>query len=176
MRHHVAGRPLGLLGAILVALATATDAPGATSPPLGIAQLAARADLIVLGAVSTVQSQWNADRTLIETRVEVRVAATPKGAPHADVVSLWEAGGRVGPLAAEVADTPRFSAGERVLVFLRRGADGRFRVVERFQGKFSIERDGASGEELAVRRVPDTGRVIDVMPLHRLLAELGTGR
>lgn len=175
MRHHDARRPLALLGAILTALVAPAGVSGATTQLLGIAELATRAELVVLGTVGAVESQWNADRTLIETRVDVRVTATPRGEPRPDV-SLWEPGGRVGTLAAEIAGTPRFSPGERVLLFLRRGRDGRLHVVERFQGKFSIERDAASGQERAVRRIPDTGRVLDVVPLDRLLAELGTTR
>lgn len=159
-----------------MALVAVADVSGATTQLLGIAELATRAELVVLGTVAAVESQWNADRTLIETRVDIQVAATPRGEPRPDLVSLWEPGGRVGTLAAEIAGTPRFSPGERVLLFLRRGRDGRLHVVERFQGKFSIERDAASGQERAVRRVPDTGRVVDVVPLDRLLAELGTTR
>ena len=175
MRDLLYGCPLGLLGAIVVALVVTATTEATTTAPLRIADLAAHSDLVVVGAVSSVESGWNAAGTVIETQVHVHVAATPKGAPRPDVV-VWQPGGRIGTLAAEFADMPRFSPGERVLLFLRQARDGRYRVVGLFQGKFSIERDATTGEERAVRRVPDTGDVVDAAPLDRVLAELTTGR
>lgn len=159
------------LAAGVVLLAAAGAAHGAGSRLLGIDDLAARAELVVVGSVTAVESGWNADRTRIETHVDVRVEAAPAGWPRPDVVSVWQPGGRAGGVAAEIEGMPRFAVGERVLLFLRRGADGRPHVVERFQGKFTVGRD-AGGSEQAVRREPDTGRVLDAHPLNRVLSRL----
>jgi hypothetical protein len=75
-----------------------------------------------------------------------------------------------------VAGAPTFTQGEGVLLFLARGSDGHLSVAGLFQGKFSLERDAASGGEVAVRRVPGSAEVLDRLRLEQARADVVAAR
>jgi hypothetical protein len=104
----------------------------------------------VIGEVQSTAGAWDVGRTTIQTRVELAVAETLKGAT-ASRLTLTQVGGRVGDQVSTVAGAATFEKGERVLVFLQRGVDGSLRLSDPLHGKFRVERDPATGRDDIVR-------------------------
>ena len=63
---------------------------------LSIAELTKRSDVIVLGTVAVVSSDWNLDRTAIETRIDLKVDEIFKGTVDQGKISFHQLGGKVG--------------------------------------------------------------------------------
>jgi hypothetical protein len=143
--------------------------------PLTVEDLARRAELVVLGEVTSVASEFHATRRQIVTRVDIRVGETLKGQAGPNPLQLRQPGGRVGEMSSEIAGAPRFVAGERVLLFLVRAADGSLAVAGLFQGKFALERDAAD-RDVAVRRVPGSAEVLDRVSLEQVRATIAAAR
>jgi hypothetical protein len=104
----------------------------------------------VIGEVQSTAGVWDAARRTIQTRVELAVVETLKGAT-ASRLTFTQVGGRVGDQVSTVAGAATFEPGERVLVFLERGADGSLRLSDPLHGKFRVERDPATGRDDIVR-------------------------
>ncbi|MFH1382972.1 MAG: hypothetical protein ABIH70_08820 [Chloroflexota bacterium] len=154
-----------LLVAALVVSGCATPEPPASPPPkptdgmisaplmvkLTLDDLTAAATNIIVGKVTTINSQWNAEHTSINTDVTLAVEQQVKGSWNQSEITVQVPGGQVGTVTQWVEDSPGFSAGEHVLVFLEL-YDNIFRVVGGIQGKFVIGDDGriaGSDESLA---------------------------
>ena len=165
-------RPILLLASVAF---SSTVSAGAR--PLSVEELAGDAKVIAVGKIAAVTSSWNTGGTQIFTRVALQPEEVLKGTPSGDRISFVYLGGRSGNLGSVVAETPSFTVGERVVLFLRPRRDGQLGVMALFQGKFSVERDPTSGVDMAVRRVPGSGDILDQMTLEmlrsRVLATLG---
>ena len=142
--------------------------------PLSVADLAKRSDVIALGAVASVSSEWNSQKTTIYTRIGLNVEDLFKGTASNEMLSFYQLGGEVGNTASSVGDAAPFKRGERVIVFLYKNKDQKLALVGSFQGKFAIEEGGSMGGAMAIRRVPGTSRPVDEMPLERLTNEIQT--
>ena len=130
---------------------------------LSIAELTKRSDVIVLGTVIFIASDWNVNRTAIETRIDLKVEETFKGTVDQGKVSFHQLGGMVGKTASSVGEAASFEEGEKVAVFLFENNRDRLQLVGFFQGKFAVERraDGL----MAVRRIPGVSKPLDQFPL-----------
>lgn len=101
-------------------------------------QLTVRSHTIAVGRVVDIQSDFaDADRKEIVTYVTVALTDALKGNPESSVV-LTIPGGVVGNIGLWVEDTPQFSVGEEVLLFINDDYKGRKTVTEWRQGKFPI--------------------------------------
>ncbi len=120
------------------ASATPNDLSAATK------DMAKQARNIVVGKVTKVKSKWNGDRTQIYTLVSISVDQYIKGKLPRKTITLKQLGGTVGDAVLWVADAPRFTAGEEVLVFIRPGL---VPVVGMSNGKLSID-DDSTGRKL----------------------------
>ena len=156
---------LPLLSLLLLTLLCAGDAraSSATTRALSIAELTTRAEIIVLGTVSFIASDWNLNRTAIETRIDLKVEETLKGTVNHAKISFYQLGGVVGDTASSLGEAATFVEGERVAIFLFKNNRERLQVVRFFQGKFSVERrpEGL----MAMRRVPGVSKPVDEFPL-----------
>jgi hypothetical protein len=164
-----------LLFLVGVVLSTTVNA-GARQ--LSIDELAVNAKVVAVGKIVAVASSWNTERTQIFTQVELQPEEMLKGVPAGDDrISFVQLGGRVGNLGSAAAETPSFTEGERVVLFLVPRRNGQLGVMAFFEGKFSIERDPSTGVDIAVRRAPSSGQVLDRVTLEtlrlRVLAALG---
>ena len=157
---------LFLVGAVKAASGTVTG-----SPP-SLRELTRMADVIVIGEVVHTQSEWNASRTVIWTRIQVGIEEGLKGSAKGERLNFSQMGGQIGDIAASVGGTPSFREGERVLLFLSTRADKSLGIVGIFHGKFTIEPSKSSDNKLVVRREPDSGRVLDRYPLNQAHAEI----
>lgn len=140
--------------------------------PLSIADLTKRSEVIALGTVISILSDWNAPKTTIYTRIDLQVEEVFKGAASKETISFYQLGGEVGNTASTVAGTAPFTRGERVVVFLYKDKEQRLQLTGSFQGKFSIEKRGPSEVEMVARRVPGLAKPLDEMPLERLELEI----
>jgi uncharacterized protein YneR len=95
------------------------------------AELTNRSDLIVIGEVKNIESHWNPGETIF-TYVTVAVEKTLKG-NQKELVTLRFPGGEVGEIGLWFSDSPEFSMGEKVKLFLK-GKEV-FEIVGLYQGK-----------------------------------------
>lgn len=130
---------------------------------LSIAELTRRSDVIALGTVNTIESDWNLNGRTIETRIDLKVEEIFKGTVDRTKVSFHQLGGVVGDTASSVGETAPFVDGERVAVFLFKNKQQNLQLVGSFQGKFLVE--SRPEGEVAVRRVPGVSKPLDEIPL-----------
>ncbi len=156
---------LGLFLALSSSCSFNVQAQSTTGGQISISDLSSRSDMIVIGRVVSIQSEWNAARTNIYTKVDVNVDEVLKGSLSSGNLIVYQLGGQVGDIGEIVAGSPEFRPGELVLLFLSQTKDAKLRVVDLFQGKFTIEHDPASGVEIAVRRVPGIRQPLDKISL-----------
>lgn len=117
----------------------AVSAAATTVIPKDFRALCAEADLVFVGTVSAVRSQWaEPDRHAIETLVTFSVLTWMRGG-DTPAVTLRFGGGQVGDIRAEVVGMPHFAAGDHLVILARQEhsmspivgfSQGYFRVVE----------------------------------------------
>lgn len=146
----------GIIGACLV-LWTG-PAAASTFVAQSLPKMVAGAKAIVQGRVLAVESFWDAGRIVIVSEALIEVEELLVGdAPSLVVVRTW--GGVVGDYAVEAIGFPKFSPGQRVLVFLTtEGEETVARVLGYQQGQFRIVH-GPDGQELAVPAL-DAGAIL----------------
>jgi len=149
-------------------LACITSAHALDTKPLSITELTMRSDVIAIGTVTSVAGDWNSNRTVIYTRIDLKVEEGLKGTDLGDKMSFFQLGGSAGDTVSAVAGAAPFRPGERVVVFLYKDREQRLQLVGLFQGKFSVEKRPGSTGEIAVRRIPEVAKPLDEMPLVRL--------
>lgn len=125
-------------------LSAAISIQATTLARLSLDQLAAAADAVARVRCTSVEARW--ENNEIWTLTSFEIVETMKGAlPSRITVRL--PGGRVGHLTASVEGTPRFNAGDEVVLFLERSRAGGFSVTAWVEGTFRISRDPRSGLE-----------------------------
>lgn len=113
---------------------------------LSFEQLVDGADLIVHGKVVNKTAAWDSDHQYIWTHYEIQVLDHIKGT-HASTVTVSEAGGTVGPDSMFASVMVEYSAGEEVLVAVKKMPNGLYRTVGFVQGKFVVaERQQFAGK------------------------------
>jgi hypothetical protein len=137
-----------------------------------VEELTRHAEVVVIGKIVSVTSSWNRERTQIFTRVDLEPEEVLKGVPSRDRISFVQPGGRVGNVGSVVPETPSFSDGERVVLFLTPRRDGQLVVIALFQGKFNIEGDPTTNLDMAVRHAPGSGQILDQMTLDVLRSQI----
>jgi hypothetical protein len=132
------GRIIAIAALVLCA---GSAASATTYPPVTFSELVARADVIFVGEVVDVRPfPWRTRRgTLVKTRVVFRVWDPIFGTTSA-MESFDFLGGRWGELEVAVAEMPRFTIGDRRVVFARR-EPGINPIVGFTQGLLRIGRD-----------------------------------
>ena len=153
------------VGLVLVGCALGTPAvqtpegvPSAPSPAslvssgvvekMGLEDLVAGADIIVVGVVVETRARWNDERTLIFTEVRFEVQDTVVGPPGVPTISLVIPGGQVGEVTQEVSAAAQFTIGDRAMLFLVRTPEGDLRIAGGFQGRLAIENDVVLGLDM----------------------------
>lgn len=127
-----------LLTVALLAL-TALPAHATVVVEIPLEQLVADSDAIVHATVLRTGAQLETFDGRLEphTIAELQVADWLKGS-GAERLSIDEIGGTVNGSGSWIDGTPRYHAGEEVIVFLRRLPDGSFRTVGMEQGRFDV--------------------------------------
>lgn len=129
---------------LLLAAIVAVPVSASTFVAMDLEEMTTRADAVVQGEIVEVESFWTESGRLIVTEATLRVEETLVGKTRPNV-TIRTAGGEVGGLMVEAHGFPVFERGEKVLVFLKRGAaagtvevlgyqQGHYRVVTRLDG------------------------------------------
>ena len=103
--------------ALLLCLMIGREA-SALMVPFATTTLVDRATCIVEGRVTAVTSHWTDDRSGIFTEVEVAVTDSLLGSTNR--LTFVYPGGEVGGVGQRVSDMPEVTAGQQILVFLRK--------------------------------------------------------
>jgi hypothetical protein len=127
----------------------------ASSAPMSDLELVQGSSLVVDANVHRLTPHWNDEHSLIFTTVDLDVSRTLYSRRPSAVTSLQVEvlGGEVGGVGLVVTDTPTFRTGERVLVFARTTAGGRFTVAGGPSGVLGIDAAGiVAGRAMSVER------------------------
>ncbi len=137
-----------LLGGFLAISCSAREVQSTTMLRLNTEGLTNKAREIIQGKVVRKQSEWNQDKTKINTTITIEVVRSLKGDSSPKEVTIRQPGGVVGGVGLKVSGFPDFREGEEVLVFLQDGEEGFRNVVGLTQGKFRIITDKETGREI----------------------------
>ena len=143
---------------LLLLVPLARDLSASTVIPLTLGDLVRESEAIVVTSVVSAQSRWlDASHRVIVTDCRVTVDDAVAGPAPGTTVVLTFWGGTIGTESQAIAGMPIPRAGERFLMFLRRGAlaGGVAPTVGLFQGLLRVE-PGGSGQS-AVLREADGG-------------------
>ena len=157
---------LSLLSSILVAAIIPNNTLRASSvlPPT-FADLVQQSQTILVGDVQLLRSRWvgEGDERHIATFVTLKIVTLLKGESQGDY-ELQVFGGTVGDTTMEVADSPRFRVGERMLLFIRNNAKQVIPLVGAEYGLYRIT-SNSSGEETVNKSTGETlSTVHDIDP------------
>ena len=122
---------------LVLAASLVTTADGAASlvRSMDLAELTRSAEQIVVADVLLVESAWDDSHRTIHSTIDIAVAECWKGSPPGDGrMRIRQLGGTVGEIEMTVHGMPRFSVGERALLFLEHS-----RVVGMNQGKRQLQ-------------------------------------
>jgi hypothetical protein len=114
-------------------------------------ELAKQADVVAVGKVTSMKSEWNSDKTRIYTRVTIGVDEYLKGGSGGSIEVLVPGGeiGRVGELYTHM---PKFKKDEDVVLFAEKDKKGRYRVAGGSEGKYNVKKDERTGERIVSNR------------------------
>ena len=115
---------------------------------------------IITGKVFSVGSAIDERDNKIYTYITVRVHEVLKGQITTRRIVLKELGGTVGDRITVIYGSPRFTRGEKVLLYLDTRNDGSLKIHQMFLGKFDITIDPNTGQEVAVRSTPDENTTV----------------
>lgn len=157
---------------LAAALALAWAGPvAAVMQTLTVNDLTAASEVVAVGRVTDKVSHFSADGKRIETTVTVRVEEVVKGETTSSTVTIRHPGGEVGELGMKVSDMPAFTAGEKVVVFVKSAADddsGVFSMTGKAQGKYTVTAEGRAKKGAYTAAVQGADNETD-LPLTSLL-------
>jgi hypothetical protein len=139
---------------VLFTLAAGSLANATIVVPISEETLIEDAAAIVIGHVTSMQGGYDHRRATIFTNITVAIQEVLKGGIPLGDITLRQPGGSFGDLHSWVSGSPRFTLGEKVLLFLRTDREGMLRVAHLYQGKFTVFFDSAAGEDYATRETP----------------------
>lgn len=140
---------------LLCALAHLSPSASAQQKAKSLDELALEADVVAVGRVTGLKSEWDARKTRIYTRVTLSVDEYVKeGGERATSVTILTPGGEVDDVGEVYTHVPTFKQNEEVVVFLRAADSGTYRVASGTQGKFLVEVDPASGGKVVAGKYP----------------------
>jgi len=143
---------------VIVALSCTARAPQASLlRAMGLDQLVTSASQIIVGEVVSKNAAWDASHRRILSTIEVKTEECWKGAAK-ELVTIVQPGGTVGEIEMTVHGMPKFTVGERLLLFLR--GNSQFQVVGMSEGKRPLSWDAESKQWLV--EPPNVEDVVEV--------------
>lgn len=118
------------------------------SVALATEDLVQRADVIIIGKVTAMNSEWSRDRSRILTRVTISVDQHIKGEASENSVTIIVPGGEVDGIGEVYSHFARFKADEHVVVFAARDRRGQLQVVGGDEGKATVRREEDTGRQV----------------------------
>ncbi|MEO1229434.1 MAG: hypothetical protein AAFZ18_11055 [Myxococcota bacterium] len=113
--------------------------------PVTVEQMARQARCVVRAKVQGSSSAWDEGHRRIHTLTEIEVLEVLAGPPM-ERATIRTLGGEVGAVGMKVSGAPHFATGEEVILFLTEDRTDvrRFQVMGLSQGKYVVDRSGAS--------------------------------
>jgi hypothetical protein len=135
--------------------------------PPAFEEMADRAELVFVGQVVGSKAEWRVAGTnqAIFTWVEFHTEEILKGSA-AESVRLRFLGGTVGGVTLEVVAVPKFTVGDRVILFVEGNGVQFCPIVGVYHGKFGVRKDDGNGRDVVFMH--------DGKPM-RDVAEIGAG-
>lgn len=136
---------------ILVLLGMVVAASGSLYSQLSVRatdDMTRQADVVAVGRVVALKSEWNQDRTRIYTKVTLSVNEYLKGDGQGGQLTIMTLGGEVDGIGELYTHTPTFRENEEVIVFARKEGTNRYRVSGGVKGKLLVTKDEATGKEI----------------------------
>ncbi|PYJ09279.1 MAG: hypothetical protein DMF06_10515 [Verrucomicrobia bacterium] len=144
-------KPLRFLMLLLLTVLAASSAQATTVIAPTFDQLVGDAELIFQGTVIEARSEWisqGAEREMV-TYVTFDIKDAIKGAPGSNY-TIRMLGGTIAGETREVADAPRFKAGDRDVVFVEHNGTQFIPLVGIMHGRFHVQTD-ASGRDVIAK-------------------------
>ena len=137
--------PLILTGVALTRVSSTTIIPPTFE------QLVQQAELIFQGTVTNSLSVWEGEggQRHIETYVTFKIEDNVKGQAGASY-TIRMLGGTVGDETMEVTDTPKFTVGDREILFVEHNNDQFVPLVGIDHGRFHVQKDEQTGRDIVV--------------------------
>jgi len=132
-----------VVSTFLIALTVASAS--AQLKKLTTEELTEGAEVVAVGKVSAMRSEWNKDRTRIYTKVTISVDQYVKGERVEKTLTITHLGGEVGDVGELYSGTPKFRKDEEVLVFVKKDKLGNLRVTGGARGKYTITKSELTG-------------------------------
>jgi hypothetical protein len=120
-------------------------------------ELVRESDVIVVGSVGSLKSEWNADRSRIQTAVTINVGETVKGSVQGGSLTVVIPGGEVDGVGEWYSHSVRFQDTEEVVVFAKKDQKGVMRVTGGEHGKFLVK----AGKDAGSKIIPNVGSLDD---------------
>ena len=134
------------VGAVILALSLCTPAAAMVVAPRDFADLVARAEQIVVGTVTDVSAQPDASGAPF-TFVTLSDLTVLKGDVGA-TLTLRFYGGTANGVMTWISDMPKFTAGERVVLFVAGNGRDVCPLVGVWQGRFAVRFDSTRNTEV----------------------------
>ncbi|MBI3783512.1 MAG: hypothetical protein HY270_08930 [Deltaproteobacteria bacterium] len=144
--------------ALAIVLLVALRLKAMTLIPLSIEELTQSAQAVVIADVIDIVSEATAT-SHIHTLVHIAIAGVVAGEIAEGDLTLVESGGSIGDEVEVVDAAPRFTVGEKVVLFLVQGDDGAWHTNQMVLGKFDII-EGAAGRLRALQQLPSDTTVL----------------
>src|SRR5262245_11962096 len=133
-------------GALALVLALLLFPVAAAAQDPSMTRFAAESTAVLHGVCIHNAARWDGQRRMIVTDTTIRAVEYLKG-NLGSTITVSEPGGELPErnLAMTVPHVARFQRGEEVVVFVWRDPGGAYRVVGGAQGKYTVDRDPATG-------------------------------
>lgn len=112
-------------------------------------ELTRRADVVAVGTISDMRTDWNKEKTRIYTSATLSVQEVLKGNDSPSTLTITYPGGEIGTEGEVYSETASFKKHEEVMVFAKKDQSGNYRVTGGEQGKYTITTDKTSGKKMA---------------------------
>lgn len=143
-----------LLIMLMISFITLSNAYGTVLRKMGAKELTNRSNVVVVGKVKSIRTQWSDDGTKIYTYITVSVEKCVKGnLPPSSEITIKQLGGEVGGIGLKVVGAPEYGEGEDVLTFLEGNESNYFQCVGMTQGKYTIKTDDVTKKKILIREI-----------------------
>ena len=112
-----------------------------------IESLVEKSEVIVLGKVTEMRSEWNKNKSKIFTKVSIKVIENFKGSENNQTIVITHLGGEVDGVGELYSHMPKFTQDEEALIFAKRDKENNLIVTNGLEGKFQITKNMTTGEK-----------------------------
>jgi hypothetical protein len=139
---------------ILAAVQIVVGQTYSQSTAIDMEGLTNRADVIAVGKIASLRSEWNQDRSRIVTRATIAVDQYLKGEQPQRSLVITVPGGEIDGVGEMYSHTARFKPDEQVVVFATADNRGQLGVVGGDVGKMTVARDKVTGLQMVADKEP----------------------